>query len=102
MAVAVGEWSQTIVVSVLDDAHDEGEETLTLRLWNPSGVRLADAEATGTIENTDLMPAALLAGVGAGDGRVGGRAHGGADGGPATAEAPGARGGPGAAAGTGA
>ena len=28
----------------LDDAHDEGEETLSLRLWNPSGVRLAGAE----------------------------------------------------------
>ena len=58
---AAGESSQTIEVAVLDDAHDEGEETLTLRLSNPSGGRLADGEATGTIENHDPMPRALLA-----------------------------------------
>ena len=46
---------------MLDDAHDEGEETFTLALSNASGARLEDAEATGTIKNTDLMPAALLA-----------------------------------------
>ena len=46
---------------MLDDAHDEGEETLTLRLSTPSGGRLADGEATGTIENHDPMPRALLA-----------------------------------------
>ena len=56
-----GELSETVEVSVLDDEYDEGEETLTLRLSNASGGRLEDAEATGTIENTDLMPAALLA-----------------------------------------
>ena len=56
-----GESSQTVEVVVLDDAHDEGEETLTLRLSNASGAWLEDAEATGTIKNTDLMPAALLA-----------------------------------------
>ena len=56
-----GESSKTIEVAVLDDAHDEGEETLTLRLSNPSGGRLADGEATGTIENHDPMPRALLA-----------------------------------------
>ena len=56
-----GESSQTVEVAVLDDAHDEGEETMTLRLLNPSEGRLADAEATGTIENTDPLPRALLA-----------------------------------------
>ena len=56
-----GDSSKTIEVAVLDDAHDEGEETLTLRLSNASGAWLADGEATGTIENADLMPAALLA-----------------------------------------
>ncbi len=49
--------------------------TLTL-----PGAHLSDGEATGTIENTDLMPAALLARFGAGDGRAG-RAHRGANGG---------------------
>ena len=56
-----GESSQTVEVSVLDDSHDEGEETLTLTLSNAVGGRVADAEATGTIENTDPLPRALLA-----------------------------------------
>ena len=61
LTFGAGESSTTIEVAVLDDAHDEGEETLTLRLSNPSGGRLADGEATGTIENHDPMPRALLA-----------------------------------------
>ena len=56
-----GESSKTIEVTVLDDAHDEGEETFVLVLSNAAGAWLEDAEATGTIENADLMPAALLA-----------------------------------------
>ena len=56
-----GESSQTIEVGVLDDAHDEGEETLTLSLSSASGGRVTDGEATGTIENHDPMPRALLA-----------------------------------------
>ena len=56
-----GESSRTIEVGVLDDAHDEGEETLTLRLSNASGGLLTDGEATGTIENRDPLPKALLA-----------------------------------------
>ena len=58
---APGETAKTVSVTVLDDAHDEGEETMTLTLSNPSGAYLADAEATGTIENTDHMPQAWLA-----------------------------------------
>ena len=57
---ATGERSKTVEVTVLDDAHDEGEETLTLTLSNPSGAYLADATATGTIENTDHMPKAWM------------------------------------------
>ena len=56
-----GETSKTIEVMVLDDSHDEGEETLTLRLSNPSRGRLADGEATGTIENRDPLPRAFMA-----------------------------------------
>ena len=56
-----GETRQTVEVKVFDDAHDEGEETFTLRLSDASGAHLSDGEATGTIENTVLMPAALLA-----------------------------------------
>ena len=55
-----GESSRTIEVPVLDDAHDEGEETLTLTLSNASSGRLTDGDATGTIENRDPLPRALL------------------------------------------
>ena len=61
LSFAAGERSKTIEVGVLDDAHDEGEETLTLRLSNISSGRMTDGEATGTIENHDPMPRALLA-----------------------------------------
>ena len=61
LSFQAGDSSKTIEVAVLDDAHDEGEETLTLTLSNASGAWLSDGEATGTIENADLMPAALLA-----------------------------------------
>ena len=61
LSFAAGETSKTIEVEVLDDAHDEGEETFTLRLSNASNGRITDAEATGTIENRDPLPRALLA-----------------------------------------
>ena len=52
------ETSKTVSVSVLDDAHDEGSENMTLTLSNPSGAKLGDSAATGTINNTDPMPKA--------------------------------------------
>ena len=55
LAFARGETAKTIAVAVLDDAKDEGEETFTLRLSNASGAVLADAEATGTIVNSDPL-----------------------------------------------
>ena len=61
LSFQTGDTSKTIEVAVLDDAHDEGEETLTLTLSNASSGRLTDAEATGTIKNHDPMPRALLA-----------------------------------------
>ena len=61
LTFAAGETAKTVEVAVLDDSHDEGNETLVLRLSNPSGARIADGEATGTIENTDSMPRAWLA-----------------------------------------
>ena len=57
----MGETSKTIAVTVLEDAHDDGGETVTLTLSNPSGGRLTDAEATGTIVNSDPLPRALMA-----------------------------------------
>ena len=55
------ETEKTVTVAVLDDAHDEGSETLTLTLSNVSGARIADGQATGTINNSDPMPQAWLA-----------------------------------------
>lgn len=52
------------IITILDDDHDEGEETFTLTLSNVSGVWLQDSTATGTIRNRDLMPAALLGRLG--------------------------------------
>ena len=56
-----GETSKTVAVRILDDAVDEGEETLTLTLSNPSGAWIEDGEATGTIENSDPLPVAWTA-----------------------------------------
>ena len=63
LTFAAGETSKTVSVPVLDDAHDEGSETMTLTLSNPdpSSVSITDTEATGTIKNTDPMPKAWLA-----------------------------------------
>ena len=55
LGFAPGETERTVRVPVLDDAVDEGEETLTLRLTNASGARIADGEATGTIVNSDPL-----------------------------------------------
>ena len=61
LTFAAGETSKTVSVAVLDDAHDEGSETLTLSLSNASGAYIEDGTATGTINNTDHMPKAWLA-----------------------------------------
>ena len=60
LTFAAGETEKTVSVPVLDDAHDEGSETLTLTLANPSGAYLADGSATGTINNADPMPLAWM------------------------------------------
>lgn len=59
--LAPGEKSGTVRVSVLEDAHDEGSETLILNLSNAAGALVADGSATGTISNSDPMPKAWLA-----------------------------------------
>jgi hypothetical protein len=57
---------KTVSVPVLDDAHDEAEETLTFRLSNAAGMRIADGEATGTILNTEPESAPVVVPVEAG------------------------------------
>ena len=46
-----GDLSQTVEVTVLTDSEDEGQETLTLTLYNPSQATLGDGTGTGTIKN---------------------------------------------------
>ena len=60
LVFAAGETRKTIAVTVHDDAHNEGAETMSLTLSNTSGVKLGDATATGTINNTDPMPTAWM------------------------------------------
>ena len=55
-----GETEKTVHVAVLEDAHDEGKETMTLTLSHPFGAEVSDGVATGTIVNTDAMPRAWL------------------------------------------
>ena len=57
----LGETAKTALVPVLDDAHDEGSETMTLTLSQPFGAQLAGGTATGTIVNTDPIPKAWIA-----------------------------------------
>ena len=64
LTIESGSSSGSIEVTVLDDSHNDGEETLTLTLSNASSGVLTDATATGTIENHDAMPRALIARVG--------------------------------------
>ena len=55
-----GETSQTVSVPVVDDAHDDDGETLTLTLSNPLRGMIVDGAAVGTIRNSDHMPRAWL------------------------------------------
>ena len=57
---APGETSKTVSVTVLDDAHDEGSETLTLTLSSPRHAVIDDDTAVGTIVNSDPLPNAWL------------------------------------------
>ena len=55
LTFAAHDLSKTVSVPILDDALNEGNETFTLTLSNASGARVADGEATGTIENSDPL-----------------------------------------------
>ena len=64
--VAPGETTKTVSVSVLDDAHDEGAETVNFWLTGRERGEFAtsqftDPHAIGTIRNSDPMPAAWIA-----------------------------------------
>ena len=55
-----GETAKTLRVTVLDDAVDEGDETMVVVLEPGAGVDRGDRLASGTIENSDPLPAAWL------------------------------------------
>ena len=61
LTISAGSTSATVDVTVLDDSHNDGGETLTLTLSNASNGTLGDSTATGTIENSDPLPKALIA-----------------------------------------
>ena len=56
-----GDAAKSINVALLDDAVDDGGETMTVTLSNASNARIADGTATGTIENADPLQKAWIA-----------------------------------------
>ena len=60
LSFETGQTAATVQVPVLDDSHDEGEESLTLVLANASNARIHDGEALGIIVNSDPIPSAWL------------------------------------------
>ena len=60
LTFAAGDTARTVTVPVLDDVHDEGSETMKLKLANASGGRITDRKAIGTITNSDPLQRAWL------------------------------------------
>ena len=61
LSFEAGQIAARVQVSIIDDSHDEGEETLTLILTNAFNARIHDGEALGIIVNSDPVPSAWLA-----------------------------------------
>jgi subtilisin family serine protease/subtilisin-like proprotein convertase family protein len=61
--LAAGQTSQTIIVPVLGDRLDEGDETINLNLANPVNVLLGDTQAVVTIADDDPLPALSIGDV---------------------------------------
>ena len=60
LTIPAGDTSATISIPTVEDTTEEGDETFTLALSNPSSNAEIDAQAmtaTGTIENDDVVPA---------------------------------------------
>ena len=60
LTFASGDISKPVLVPVLEDLVDEGSETFTLVLHSITGAQVGDADATGTISNSDPLPQAWL------------------------------------------
>ena len=61
LTFAPGDTRKTITVLVQGDTVEEADETFTVTLRNPSHATLADATATGTIEDDDDSPSLSIA-----------------------------------------
>ena len=61
LTFAPGDVAKTVSVPLLDDAINEGSETMTLTLSNATNARIADGTATGTITNSDPLQKAWIA-----------------------------------------
>ena len=61
LTFAPGTRQRTVSVQTLDDALDEGDETLWLHLTGPANAVLSDAVGHGTISNDDRLPASWMA-----------------------------------------
>ena len=59
LSIAAGATSHTITVAILDDDAFEEAESFSVTLTDPNHATLANATATGTIENDDLRSLAL-------------------------------------------
>ena len=91
LAFEPGERKRTVSVPVLDDPHDEGEETMRLRLSNATAAGSSTTCTGGDGDDREHRPDAGGAGaLRASDGRAGGHSHRGADGGAQAAGFPGA------------
>ena len=67
LTFAPGETEKTVSVAIIDDEVEDSGETFRLILSDPAGGSLADAEATGTIFNTDPPPTQMSVSEAAGE-----------------------------------
>ena len=60
LSFEAGQTTGRVEVKIIDDSHDEGEESLTLTLSNASNALIHDGDARGIIVNSDPIPSAWL------------------------------------------
>ena len=61
LVFGLDERTKSVHVAVVDDNHNDGNETMELVLSNAVGATIEDGTGTGTINNADPMPEAWLA-----------------------------------------